>query len=138
LNVPKDWTARETKDPILHVLEDPANRFSVVVLREVKADMGVEDLQEYFEFKLEKIAGSWGSPQLKASRPGQVNGNSVLWTEGTADLIDPQGITIPSKVLFATVEGKDFYYLVLMSERFKGSTPGRSIFPEMLKSFKAP
>ena len=138
LDVPKDWKPETTDGPIVHMVTDPTNTYSVIVVREVKADMGVEDLKEYYDFKLEKLGAAWQSPTLGEGQDAVIHGNKTRWTSGTATMVDPQGIKIPSNVLFATVEGKDNYYFLLMSARSSRGAAGSARFPAMLNSFKAP
>lgn len=134
-NIPADWNAQKAPEPIIHVVADSKNTASAIVIREVKADMGAKDMEEYFNFKLEKLAGRWLEPQFGDTKSETIDGKKVLWKEGTATIVDPQGIKMPSKVIVASIEGKEHFYLVIMNERT--SAGGVTDFATMLKSFKA-
>lgn len=138
VEAPPSWTSRAVEDPMLLVLTDPKNQYAIVVFREVKADMGVADLKEYFEFKLEKISGAWESAKLDQPQSGDVNGKPARWVSGTATMVDPKGIKIPSRAVLAAVEGQEYYYLLLMTVRASAGANAEAILPQILKSFQAP
>jgi hypothetical protein len=138
VEAPTSWTSRAVEDPMLLVLTDPKNQYAIVVFREPKADMGVADLKEYFEFKLEKISGAWQDAKLDQAQAGDVNGKPARWVGGTATMVDPKGIKIPSRVVLAAVEGPEYYYLLLMTVRASAGANAEAVFPQILKSFQAP
>ena len=89
------------------------------MVREAKRIVGARSLQGYFDGNLAKIVGSWEAPSLSDTH-AVTEGNAVVWKEGTVTLVDPRKTKTPARVLLAAAEGKEYYYLMLISEKGQG------------------
>jgi len=134
VNIPQNWASQASREPVVLMVGDMQTGSSLVVVRESKRVARVKGLQAYFDANLAKILGSWEAPNLSDTQ-AVTDGNQILWKEGTVTLVGPRGNKIPSRVLLAAAEGKEHYYLMLISDRGQSGGDG-ALARQILSSFK--
>lgn len=123
VNIPQNWASQASREPVVLMVVDMQTSSSLVVVREAKRVVGAKSLQAYFDANLAKIMGSWEAPSLSDTQ-GMGESSRVLWKEGTVTLVDPRRNKIPARVLLAAAEGKEHYYLMLISDRAQDGGDG--------------
>lgn len=134
VNIPQDWASQASREPVVLMVLDMQGGSSLVVVRESKRVARVKGLQAYFDANLAKILGSWEAPNLSDTQAVTGSGQ-VLWKEGTATLVDPRRNKFPARVLLAAAEGKEHYYLMLITDRGRDGGDG-ALARQILSSFK--
>jgi hypothetical protein len=138
ISIPSSWKAVAVAEPILHTVTNVERSKSVSVVRERKSESGVTDLKEYFDFKLERLRTTWEAAREGSPQKAQIGGKAALLVEVSATLTDPKGRKIQTQVYLATVEGAEYYYLVIAMVRSSEAKGSSSEVNGIIHSLNAP
>jgi hypothetical protein len=135
IDIPANWTSKKVKDPQVFDVGDPKTLLFLIVVREPKRDMGVENLEEYFEFKFENLSEGWQEKRFGQRKSFILHSRKAILVDGSATVEEPKDL--PTTFYFMTVEGVNYYYFAYLLNPVKGGL-GMPELRTIIESLKVP